>query len=134
VTARIDRSKLLPALFVASCVAGCAHAPYPGATITVVNTSEEIICDLYLSRVSGEWGEDELEESERLEIYKARSFDVAPGTWHVRADNCRGGMVYTRHGFQVRDHVLLQLRPVNASIDRKRWHWIAPGVRRFHDM
>lgn len=130
----ITRIAFTLGIAIAGCLVGCGAAEYPGATIAVLNVSEEAFCDVYLSQVRGEWGEDELEESERLEIHQARSFDVEPGIWHIRTDNCRGGMVFTRHGLAVHGHILLQIRPPKASIDRKRIHWIAAGVRRSHEL
>jgi hypothetical protein len=134
VTIRIDIVRVLPGLVVAGWLVGCGHAAYPGATVTVRNISKEVICDVYLSQVSGNWGEDLLEESERVEVNRIRSFDVAPGIWNVRADNCRGGMVFTRHDLRVSGHVLLQVRPVKASVDRKLGCRIAVGARPYYDM
>jgi len=136
VSGRISTYRIAFALgfTVAGCLVGCGAERYPGATIAVLNVSEEAICEVYLSQAPGEWGEDELEESERLENHQARSFDLQPGTWHIRTDNCRGGMVFTRHGLTVRGHMLVQVRPPKASIDRKRIHWIAEGVRRSHEL
>jgi hypothetical protein len=89
-----------------------------------------MLCDIYLSQTYGLWGEDRLEKSEQLQVYRTRSFDLRPGVWHVRTDNCRGEMVFTRHELRVRGHVVLQARPVKASIRRKRGRRIAHGVQR----
>ena len=115
---------LFPALLA---VVGCGHATYPGATLSLLNSTDEAVCSVYLSVREGQWGENRLEPKDRMARSEFRTFELHPGTWHVRTDNCAGDMVFTRHDLLVRGHVMVRAEPVKTSAHRKYGHKLASG-------
>jgi len=61
------------------------------ARVTLVNNSGEEICYVYISPVeSDEWGEDQLGATETVAPGARRVFDVEPGRYDLRAEDCDG--------------------------------------------
>jgi hypothetical protein len=125
---RFKTISLVLALFPALPAAvGCGHATYPGTTLSLLNSTDEDVCSVYLSPYSGEWGDDRLDPEDRIARSEFRTFELRPGTWHIRTDNCAGDMVFTRHDLLVRGHVMVRARPVKTSAHRRYGHKLAGG-------
>lgn len=58
-------------------------------TVTLANETTEVICSVYIAPVDrGEWGDNVLGPGEVVMPGDAAVFEVLPGTYDLRADNC----------------------------------------------
>lgn len=60
-----------------------------GASIVLNNNSEQGICYVRISPASATtWGDDQLGPTEIVGVGESRTFEVSPGTYDLRAENC----------------------------------------------
>jgi hypothetical protein len=70
--------------------------------ITLVNQSGQTVCYVYISPVTDTtWGDDQLGGSEVIETGSSRTFDVAPGAYDLRADDCNRTVLAEERGITV---------------------------------
>jgi hypothetical protein len=76
--------------------------PPSGGGFNVANESGETICYLYISPTTNdEWGEDWLGSAGTIASGETRSFDVAPGDYDLRAENCDSSRISEVFGVSV---------------------------------
>ncbi|GAB4475383.1 MAG: hypothetical protein Kow00124_16310 [Anaerolineae bacterium] len=80
-------------------VSGC-RAPFGGgASVTVVNGSEEPICDLLISPADEDyWGSDWLADGETIAPGARRVIELAPGEYDLMALGCEQTEIDTLWG------------------------------------
>lgn len=87
-------------LTVFAVLVGCAPAPtgpvpvstatvMSAVTVTLANETTEVICSVYVAPVDqGEWGDNLLGPGEVVMPGEAVVFEIKPGVYNLRADNC----------------------------------------------
>jgi hypothetical protein len=96
---------------------GCrAHVPVPDArnviissgvvagALTIENRLPDLVCYVYITQEERGWGDDRLAPAEVIDANSSRHFEVGPGTWRVRIEDC------SRRGVYQRDAVVVQPR------------------------
>lgn len=74
----------------------------PTGGLTLVNQSGQTVCYVYISPVTDTtWGEDQLDASEVIDAGSSRTFDVAPGAYDLRADDCSRAVLAEERGVTV---------------------------------
>ncbi|NDJ55276.1 MAG: hypothetical protein GYB68_19565 [Chloroflexi bacterium] len=73
-----------------------------GATLTVTNNSTEDICNVRISEVTDEfWGDSDLGAFRRIGPGESLNFNVAPGDYDLRAENCSDAVILEEYGFTI---------------------------------
>lgn len=86
---------------------GDAVAPPPsgsGAAVTVVNGAQGDICTVFISSVTeSTWGDSFIVNP--IAVGDSQTFDVAPGDYDIRADDCSGNIMHSETGVSVQGTV-----------------------------
>jgi hypothetical protein len=110
--------------------------PPSSGGFTVVNDTGETLCYLYISPTSSDtWGDDWLGSTGTIGNGESRSFDVAPGDYDLRAEDCDTarlgeifGVTVTASGYTWSiPFVPITVRMVNASSTPVCYVFISPS-------
>jgi hypothetical protein len=72
------------------------------ATLTLVNSSSSAVCYIYISlSTESTWGDDWLGASETISSGDSREFEVAAGTYDLRAADCNRNTLDERYGVSI---------------------------------
>jgi hypothetical protein len=81
-------------------------------TLTLTNRSGETVCYVYISAVTRQdWGQDWLDAAERVPDGASRPFDVEPGEWDLRAEDCNGILISETYA---------------EAVTGAGWEWVLP--------
>jgi hypothetical protein len=79
-----------------------------GATLTFQNYSGEPVCYIAISPTdSDNWGPNRLGGGERIPDQTSRAFDLTPGIYDLRVENCNAEVLYEERGFNIADDLTI---------------------------
>lgn len=78
--------------------------------IEVDNLTSTSVCFAYITTPDDDtWGEDQLGSEEIIEAGYYRVFEVTPGTYDIRLDDCYGKVIDAQYGLEVSDITVIEL-------------------------
>jgi hypothetical protein len=114
------------------------EAPLPsGGGVNIANESGETICYLYISpTTSDEWGEDWLGSAGTIASGETRSFDVDPGDYDLRVEDCDTSRISEVFGVSISGSgfnwaipfVPVTLRMVNSTSSTVCYVFVSPST------
>ena len=77
-----------------------------GTTLTLVNDSSATVCYVYISPTTDDsWGDDQLGDTETISPGSQRTFNLTPGTYDLRADDCSNNTLDTQWEVEINGNI-----------------------------